>query len=232
MISGKLFYIAPVLAAIVALGVLARPESQTTEAAAVEPVLVIDAGHGGADGGAVAADGTPEAEINLDIALRMEALADFWGSETVMTRRSADIEYPSAADTIAQKKVADQHARLALINGTSGAIVVSIHQNFFSSSGPNGAQVFYGAKDGSEALAALIQENIAVQLTPQNRRLAARISDDIYLMKNAACRAVLVECGFLSNPEELSRLKTPLYRMQLAAVIFGSYLQYTRGVVT
>lgn len=230
--AGKLFYVMPVIAVLVASAVLVKPESLPADAVAMEPVLIIDAGHGGADGGAVAPDGTPEADINLDIALRVEALADFCGTPAIMTRQGADIDYPVDAQTLAQMKVADQRARLALINETTGAIMVSIHQNFFSSSSPCGAQVFYGEKAGSDTLAAQIQSNLTAQLQPQNRRMATRISEDIYLMKNAACRAVLVECGFLSNADELAKLKTQPYRMQLAAVIFGSYLQYIRGVVT
>lgn len=234
MSNTKLFYIAPVLAVLVALAVLIKPETvpAMTEGESGSALLIIDAGHGGADGGAVAADGTPEADINLDIALRIEALAALCGVQTVMTRESADIDYPPEADTIARMKVADQHARLALINETPNAVFLSIHQNFYTAAKPNGAQVFYGPVSGSDQLAATIQSNLTAQLAPDNRRLAAPISEDVYLMKNAACRAVLVECGFLSNPAELARLKTESYRLQLAAVIFGSYLQYTRGAVT
>lgn len=229
----KIFYIAPVLAFLVALGVLIKTQERAqTAALQAEPTLIIDAGHGGADGGAVAADGTDEAQINLDIALRIEALAALCGTRTVMTRRSAEIDYPPEADTLSRMKVADQHARLALMNETPNAVFLSIHQNFYTAAKPSGAQVFYGAVSGSETLAAAIQSNLTAQLDTQNRRLATPIADDVYLMKNAPCRAVLVECGFLSNPEELEKLKSEDYRLRLAAVIFGSYMQYTRGVVT
>ena len=229
----KLYYIAPALAVLVALILLVKPSvlpaaSENTAA----PVLIIDAGHGGADGGAVASDGTQEADINLDIALRLKAIAVLCGTETRMTRESGDIDYPPEADTVSRMKVADQHARLALIRETPGALLLSIHQNFFSASRPSGPQVFYGAVPGGDELAAILQANLTAQLAPQNRRMAARMSEDIYLMKNAGCRAVLVECGFLSNPGELAQLKTEQYRLQLAAVLFGSYLQYTRGIVT
>lgn len=234
MLNTKLFYIAPILAVLVALAVLIKPETvpALAEGESESALLIVDAGHGGADGGAVAADGTPEADINLDIALRIKALAALCGVQTVMTRENADIDYPPEADTVARMKVADQHARLALINQTPNALLLSIHQNFYTASAPHGAQVFYGSKPGSDRLAALIQSNLTAQLAPDNRRLAAPISEDVYLMKNAACRAVLVECGFLSNPDELAELKTEAYRLQLATVIFGSYLQYTKGVVT
>ena len=222
--------LAVVLLAIVALA--GQGDAEETEAQALPPVLVIDPGHGGADGGAVAADGTTESGINLDIALRLRALARFWGVETVMTRESEDIAYPDSAGSIAAKKVADQHARVGLVNNTPGAVLLSIHQNNYPAAAPNGIQVFYGKTDGGKDLAEIAQGNLTALLCPENRRLATPIDRDIYLMKNVDCPAVLVECGFLSNPGDLDHLKTDTYRMELAAVLLGSYLQYIRGTVT
>ncbi|MCD7845936.1 MAG: N-acetylmuramoyl-L-alanine amidase [Oscillospiraceae bacterium] len=222
-----------VLIVMLTAAVLAQPsEAETAEAEAPAPVLVIDAGHGGADGGAVAADGTLESDLNLDIALRLEALAAFWGVDTVMTRDSAEIDYPAEADTLAAMKRADQYARAALVNSTAGAVLVSIHQNNYPAAAPWGIQVFYGSVAGSDALAAVLQENLTGQLCSNTRRLAEPIDSSIYLMKKASCTAVLVECGFLSNAEDLSKLKTEEYRLELAAVILASYLQYTQGMMT
>ncbi len=219
-------------AAVLAAAALAgRQADLAAEGAAQPPVLVIDAGHGGADGGAVAADGTLESEINLDIALRLEALARFWGLDPVMTRREESIGYPAGADTIAKKKVADQHARLALINGTPGAVLVSIHQNNYPAAAPRGIQVFYNASPGADAFAALAQENLTACLLPENRRVAAPADPGVFLMKRTACPAILAECGFLSNPGDLAKLRTPEYRTQLAVVLLGSYLQYIRGTI-
>ena len=198
--------------------------------AAPPPVLLIDPGHGGADGGAVAADGTRESDINLDIALRLQALCRFWGVDAVMTRTGDDIDYPAGADTIAAKKVADQHARLALINGTPGAVLLSIHQNKYPASAPHGIQVFYGPQAGSQDLARLAQAALTEQLCPDNRRVAAPAEGSIYLMKNARCPAVLAECGFLSNPGDLAALQAGGYRLKLAAVLLAGYMQYIRGV--
>ncbi len=223
------------LAAAVLLAIVALVRQSTavqTAAPAVPPVLVIDAGHGGADGGASAADGTLESDINLDVALRLEALARFWGAETVMTRTGQDIAYPSDADTIAEKKIADQHARVGLANNTPGAVLVSIHQNNYPAASPHGIQVFYGSAAGSGELAELAQTNLTALLCPDNRRMAAAADKGIYLMKNANCTAVLVECGFLSNPGDLEKLQDGGYRMKLAAVLLGSYLQYIRGAAT
>lgn len=221
---------AAVLLAVTALAT--ERDAVQTDAAAESPVLVIDAGHGGADGGAVAADGTLESDINLDIALRLEALARFWGMETVMTRKGEDIDYPSDATSIAAKKVADQHARVGLINNTSGAVLLSIHQNKYPAAAPHGIQVFFGEAAGSDAFAKLTQDNLTALVCPENRRVAAAIDDRVYLMNKANCTAVLVECGFLSNPGDLANLKSDPYRLKLAAVLLGSYLQYVRGTAT
>lgn len=194
-----------------------------------DPVLIIDAGHGGADGGAVAEDGTQEADINLDIALRAELIAELCGVATKMTRDSVDIDYPDDADTLSKMKVADQHTRVDTINGVAGGVLLSIHQNFYPAHTPFGPQVFYGKSEAGEAFAVCVQNNLTALLSPDNRRLAAPISEDIFLMKKASCPAVLVECGFLSNPTECSKLESEDYRMQLSLVLIGSYLQYIRG---
>ena len=195
-----------------------------------EHILIIDAGHGGEDGGAVAPDGTLESDLNLDIALRLEALARFWGIQTRMTRQTQEIDYPTSALTLAAKKKADQDARLSLIRDTPGAFLLSIHQNIYPAPSPHGIQVFFGREEGSQRLAEILQEALTSFLSPDNRRVAEEIDDGIYLMRNANCPAVLVECGFLSNPDELARLKTNDYHMELAAVMLSSYLQYQRGI--
>jgi N-acetylmuramoyl-L-alanine amidase len=221
------------LAALILVAVLTMvPFSdlvQTGAAQVERPVLIIDPGHGGADGGAVAPDGTLESDINLDIALRLEALAAFWGVETVMTRSTAEIDYPAEAESLAAMKRADQNARIALINETPGAVLFSIHQNNYPASSPWGIQVFYGAVTDSSVLAETLQENLTGQLCPDNRRVAEPIDEGIYLMRKAQCQSVLVECGFLSNPNDLEKLESDGYRTQLAAVMLASYLQYTRG---
>lgn len=208
-----------------------RPDNRQASTESIR-TLVIDAGHGGEDGGAVAPNGTLESEINLDIALRLEALADFWGVTTVMTRTESGISYPAEAETLSAKKKADQHARLDLIHRTPGAILISIHQNNYPSASPWGIQVFYGSVTGSDQLASITQNNLTTQLSPDNRRVASAIDGGIYLMREANCPAILVECGFLSNAEELSKLENETYRMELTAVILASYLQYTKGLTT
>ncbi len=191
-----------------------------------ETQLIIDPGHGGEDGGAVADDGSKESEINLAVALKMEAICGFLGVGSVMTRSSEVLDYPDSADTIRAKKIADQKARIALINSAPNVVLISVHQNTYPNAKPSGAQALYGKVEGSKELAELIQDNLALHIDANNKRSAAKISDDIYLMKKAECPAVLIECGFLSNPVELSMLKDAEYQMKLAAVFVASYTQF------
>ena len=188
------------------------------------PVLVIDAGHGGADGGAQSESGTRESEINLDIALRLDSLMGFFGECAVMTRDSEMLSYSKAADTIRAKKVEDQKNRLHLINSAENAVLISIHQNKYTTPGPFGAQVFFARTQGSAALAESMQSLLTDTLNRQSRRAAVKIPDGIYLMDNIACPGILIECGFLSNPNEEALLKTDEYRLKVAAVIAAGYI--------
>jgi len=192
------------------------------------PVLIIDAGHGGADGGTSSADGLLESKINLEISLKLDALAHFCGVDTVMTRTTEEIDYPAEADTIAKQKVYDQKKRVEQINSYPDGILISIHQNYYPDSRPNGAQVLFGHTTDSQTFGTLLHENLVSCLDPSNRRVAAQIDDSIYLMRNVNCTSVLVECGFLSNPEESARLNTEEYQRKISVVLLSSYLEYVQ----
>lgn len=180
-----------------------------------ETTVVIDAGHGGADGGAVSVTGIHESGLNLEIALRLEDLLHFLGAETKMIR-STDISVYTEGKTIAQKKVSDIHERVRMVKETPNALLISIHQNHFSQSKYRGAQVFYAA--GSQDLAKSIQNTIAAQVDRNNHR-ECKPARDIYLLEHITCPAVLVECGFLSNPMEELLLRDSTYQKKLAAAI-------------
>lgn len=203
-------------------------EEPVPAAAAARPaqVLIIDAGHGGEDGGASSQSGLAESGVNLDIALRLRALAVLCGVEPVMTRTAQEIGYPPDAGTTAKRKAADQHTREALINSYPDGVLISIHQNCFPDPRPSGCQVLYAASDGSRELGELTHANLCAALCPDNRRVAAPAAEDIYLMRTARCTAILVECGFLSNREEAEKLATPEYQIRISAALLASYLQY------
>lgn len=184
--------------------------------------LVIDAGHGGIDGGAVADDGTAEQDINLHIAQTCQSLAGFLGVKTVMTRAdTSSLDYDPDS-TIRQNKVADIHARERITEEQTSPVFVSIHLNKFSDSSYSGAQTFWSSNNAeSRTLAESIQQSLTDGL--DQSRTAKKAEDTIYLMKNLDCPAVIVECGFLSNPQEAERLKDDDYHKKLAVCIITGY---------
>ena len=189
--------------------------------------IVLDPGHGGEDGGAVAPDGTLEADINLEIVLIMRDILGLYGLEPVLTRDSAELSYPADVVSIREKKVWDQRCRLAMIDNTPNALLVSVHQNQYSAPSAKGAEVLYAPTDGSNTLAVWLQTLIVTEIDPQNNRTEGQISEDIWLMNHVHCPAVLVECGFLSNPAELDLLKNKTYQRNFAAVLVSGLLTWT-----
>lgn len=204
---------------------IVKPPAEASTAISSESVLIIDPGHGGEDGGAVAADGTQEAELNLLIARRLKALAALCGIRAMMTRTDEQIDYPMEAKSTSARKTADQKQRVAMINSIPNGVLVSIHQNWYPTSGPHGAQVLYADNPESKAFGTRLHSCLIEHLDPENRRVAAPISEEIYLMRNAACPAVLVECGFLSNAEELSRLQEAAYQTKLGMIMLSVFIE-------
>ena len=193
-------------------------------------VLVIDAGHGGLDGGAVSADGRKESVINLAIAQKLALLCRFFGQSCVMTRSTEEFDYPAEAVSIHDKKVWDQQRRVALVNATADALLISIHQNKYPDARPSGVQVLYAASAGSDAFAELTHENLRRALCPESRRVAIPAGSAIYLMKHVQCPAILAECGFLSNPDEAAKLSDPSYQTKLATILCASCMQFIGAV--
>ena len=192
-----------------------------------EPVYVIDAGHGGEDGGAVSPDGSRESEINLAISRRVELLLGLFDCPCVMTRDKEILEYPTDANTVRKRKQADLERRADLVNGIPNAVLVSTHQNKYPSQKPSGAQVFCKEDIHSRRIAEYTQKQLAAGLSDPVRELSV-ISDDIYLMRNAKCPAILVECGFLSNPRESALLRSESYQTRLALCIACACAEYTK----
>lgn len=191
------------------------------------PTIVLDAGHGGIDGGAVAADGTSEKDINLAITLKTEAILKAFGVPTVMVRTDDRSVHDPDAKTTRQIKVSDIHNRMQLFEETPNSILVSIHQNHYSSASVKGTQVFYSKNTQSSAdLAEQIQSAVRSQLQPWNDRQTKPSGSSIYLLYQAKATAVLVECGFISNPEENRLLHDDNYQSQMAFCIAQGILQY------
>jgi N-acetylmuramoyl-L-alanine amidase len=193
-----------------------------------ETCIVIDPGHGGEDGGAVSCSGVPESTYNLAISHRLKDMMNLLGYKTVMVRNSDTAVY-TQGETLAQKKASDLKERVKLVNNTGRALFVSIHQNYFSDSRYSGAQVFYASTEGSEQLAKELQNEFVSKLNPGSRREAKK-SSGIYVMERIQCPGILVECGFLSNPQEEQKLRDPEYQKMLSVAIattVGRYLSNT-----
>lgn len=179
--------------------------------------LVIDAGHGGEDGGAVSCTGVYESRLNLQIALRLNDLLHLLGYETKMIR-TTDISVYTEGFTIAAKKVSDLKNRVKIVNETENGLLISLHQNLFADSRYSGAQVFYNGREGAKELAQSLQNAFVATVNPGSNRKSKQAAG-IYLMEQAARPGILVECGFLSNPEEEAQLRTGEYQKKLCTVI-------------
>lgn len=190
-----------------------------------DQTVVIDAGHGGEDGGAVSISGTPESGINLAIALKLDQLLGIYGVRTEVLRTEDISLHNNNASTLREKKVSDLHNRVDRIEAIPNATLISIHQNTYPNAKYYGAQVFYANDDLSLPLAKTTQELLRQTLDPENTRVPSRIPDSVYLMNHISCRAILVECGFLSNPKEDQLLQSGIYQTKIAAALCGGYLQ-------
>lgn len=188
-------------------------------------IIVVDAGHGGPDPGAVSAKGVLEKDINLNIAQSLRNYLQQSGAYVVMTRESDTDLANGGTPGLRKRKVEDLHARVQIIKETEPNLVISIHLNSMPSPRWSGAQTFYHpALEQSEQLAVIIQRQLIDDL--RNTTRAAKQTSDIYVLKAAHVPAVLVEAGFLSNPAEAELLNDRAYQERLAASIYRGVLSY------
>lgn len=190
----------------------------------LQNTVVIDAGHGGVDGGAVSCTGVFESTINLEISTRLNDLMRLLGIHTVMIRDTDRSVYTSG-ETIAAKKISDIKERVRIVNSTPNALLISIHQNNFQQRQYFGSQVFYNEQSGSKELAEMLQSSFRANLDPNNRRQIKK-SSGVYLMEHIDGPGVLIECGFLSNQTEEALLRNGEYQKKLSCVIASSVSQY------
>lgn len=186
-------------------------------------MIVIDAGHGGEDGGATSCTGILESQLNLEIALKLNALCHLLGFETKMIRTS-DVSVYTEGTTISAKKASDLRRRVQIVNQTENAVLISIHQNTFSDSRYSGAQVFYAETDGSREFAELLQQHLTLIDRGNHRHI--KPAHNIYLMQHIKKTGVLIECGFLSNPSEEAMLRSAMYQKKLCSVVATGLCQY------
>ena len=199
---------------------------QSIETGAEEtPVVILDPGHGGEDSGAIGVNGAYEKDINLQISLMMEEELCRRGYTVVQTRREDRLLYTDAENVKGIRKISDLKNRVKVFNSYNGAVVVSIHMNSFAKPQYSGLQVYYAETEGSDALANAIKNSVINTLQPDNRR-AIKNGSDIYVLKHATTVAVLVECGFLSNPEECQKLSEKEYQKALSFSVVCGIIDY------
>lgn len=182
--------------------------------------IILDAGHGGEDGGALSGDGLLEKDINLALALTMRDIFVANGIPVILTRESDTLLYDRDAAFHGRKKMLDMAARLKIATDTTDAVFVSLHMNTYPLSSCQGTQVWYSENnENSHSLALSIHSTVRELLQPENDRPIKKSGSSIYLLHHLLCPAVLVECGFLSNPEEAALLADENYRQQLALAL-------------
>lgn len=191
------------------------------------PTVIIDAGHGGEDAGAIGVNGVYEKDINLEIALMLDRMLRANGIETVLTRSEDILLYDRNSNYHGQKKIQDLATRRRIAESFDDAVFVSIHMNSFPDGRYSGLQVYYSPNDTtSRILAERIQSITGQELMPENERKIKKAGENIYLLQHLSCPAVLVECGFLSNPDECMRLSDDTYKKQMSLSLCISIINY------
>lgn len=184
-------------------------------------IIVLDAGHGGEDGGAVSSNGVVESDINLQFTQKLKYILSLNGYEIVMTREDDSDLADKSIDTVSGRKKSDMHRRLDIYNSHIQNVAISIHQNIFPADSCKGTQVFYSTQTQSgKVLADNITDTVKKYLQPENQRLSKPTSGSIFLLDNAKIPAVIVECGFLSNSEELKQLCDQDYQKKFSYCVF------------
>lgn len=190
-----------------------------------EVVIVIDAGHGGVDTGASAVVGKYESEICLEVAQKVSAYLKLSGFKNVMTRTTDNML--TSENKALTRKQADLSGRVEFTNKLSNPIFVSIHMNTYPLESCKGAQVFYsGNNPESQNLANIVKNNFISNLQTENKRENKKAGSNIYVLHKLNCPAILIECGFLTNFEEATKLNDAEYQKKLALTIAQSLCEY------
>lgn len=232
----KRFYLRVLILGVSILGILGgliqelglnMPVFSPTQPA--DPVFILDAGHGGEDGGALSVTGAKESGINLSIVQKMDAVFGLYGGRTILLRNEDSSLHDPNSVTLREKKVSDLKNRANLVNQQLSGVLISIHQNSYPGERYWGLQAFYAPAERSRALAEQIQMAAQTYIQPENQRQARPVPDNVYLMNHIQCPGVLVECGFLTNHEEEAKLREDTYQRKLAAVLTTAALRWSQS---
>jgi N-acetylmuramoyl-L-alanine amidase len=219
------------LFAVISVGRMQSALASGSSGYGYDKTVIIDPGHGGIDGGAVGYGGVVEKGINLAISLKLRSLFEASGFQVIMTRNDDRSIYDEGSETVRQKKVTDIHNRSKLLADYPKAVFISIHQNKFQKAVYSGTQVFYSNNnDNGKLLAQFIQTNVKNLIQPDNERGIKPAGKNLYILYHAKSPAVMVECGFLSNPREAALLQNNSYQNKMAFAVFCGTLDYYSGL--
>ncbi|MBO4283752.1 MAG: N-acetylmuramoyl-L-alanine amidase [Clostridia bacterium] len=194
-------------------------------AALPKPTVILDAGHGGSDGGATGINGALEKDLNLSMVLLLADLLRSEGVDVILTRENDALVITEEQDRSGHRKRWDVNNRIAFTTLCPDAFFVSIHMNWFPVEKYDGLQVWYAKTEGSAALAEAIRRHVVSDLQPDNKRQSKKADKSIRLLDSAGCTAVLVECGFLSNSAECEKICSPDYQRELSFSIFCGIME-------
>ena len=194
------------------------------------PVIVLDAGHGGVDSGAVGKSGVLEKDVNLSVVKHLQKLLELSGFKTVLTRSEDVSIYDPGVEGIRNQKLSDMDNRLEIIQSYPDSVFLCIHQNNYTDPQYFGGQMFYNNNNPDNRTLAQIMQNRFAQLQPGNDREIKLSGDELFLLKSNPNPSLMIECGFLSNPEEEAKLATDEYQQKLAFTIYSGLLEYLDAV--
>lgn len=220
---------AAMIGCFVLLAVCARVTERALPAnvpAAEKPVIVLDAGHGGLDSGAVGKSGLLEKDVNLSIVLKLRDMLELSGFEVVLTRDEDISIYDAGVDGIRNQKLSDMDNRLEIVQKYPESIFLCIHQNNYTDPQYFGAQMFYNDNNPDNRTLAQIMQNRFAALQTGNDREIKLSGNELFLLKSNPNPSLMIECGFLSNPDEEQKLATDEYRQQVAFTIWGGVLEF------
>lgn len=187
--------------------------------------VILDAGHGGIDAGAIGTNGVLEKDLNLAVTLLLAERFREAGVKVVLTRTEDALVLSEGDERSPGRKARDLEGRLSVAKKYPHALFVSIHMNSFPTSSCKGLEVHYADDAVSEAVAKSVMRRAKETLMPYSRRTPKRADENIYLLANAVTSAVLIECGFLSNPEEAAKLTDKDYQKELSFCLFYAIME-------
>ena len=193
---------------------------------AEKPVIVLDAGHGGLDSGAVGKSGLLEKDVNLSVVKKLASMLKMSGFEVVLTRNEDISIYDPGVEGIRNQKLSDMDNRLEIVQKYPDSIFLCIHQNNYTDPQYFGGQMFYNNNNPDNRTLAQIMQNRFATLQPGNDREIKLSGEELFLLKSNPNPSLLIECGFLSNPKEEALLATDEYRQQTAFTIYCGLIEF------